>query len=564
MKPTTPIALTLLLSLTTAAGALRAQDPTQAARPEARPAKTPEEVAAEARFSRAREQLADGDVEAAVATLEPFRQDPRTPPPVLGLLGALYLQLGRSEDALAVLAPLADSPEADPAALYNAGRAALAVGRSATAQAYLRRSVELESGTPASRELGLLDARQGNCQEAYPLLVPWARVDPQDLAVRKAAAGCAIQLERAPEAESLLSDLPQSEPDVRLLWGRLLLLREDAHGALATLRPLLAEGTPEPIEVGARLTMAEAHVALGESDRAVELLAGREAGEPEVALTLARARHRGGDLEGALGILEPIAAPIPEAGTELPTGLTPDLAGEIATDYGRMLLAASRFEEALPYLTRATELRPDDRGAWQGLGQALAALGRDEDAREAMERFDRLARTEPPPGLGDIQAEGGPEDPTGQALREAIRLLREDRGEEALDVLRREIEIRPEDVRPRLLEARILLALGSPEAALEAVERAVKMAPNSADAHYQRGAVQMALHHSGQAEAELRRALELSPEHTAAMADLGVLLMAQGKNYEARRLFERILELRPGDPVATRHLETLNAQSPGG
>ena len=52
--------------------------------------------------------------------------------PLLSLVGALYLEVGRPKDALAVLKPLADPEDSQPAVLYNAGRAAVMAGRTWT------------------------------------------------------------------------------------------------------------------------------------------------------------------------------------------------------------------------------------------------------------------------------------------------------------------------------------------------------------------------------------------------------------------------------------------------
>lgn len=512
-----------------------------------------EEAAAQARMDRALEQLAAGELQAAIATLEPFRDDPRTPPPAFGLLGALYLEARRPADTLALLEPLVQGEDADPGALYNAGRAALALGRLEQGERYLERSVAREPGTPAARELGLLRGRQGRMADSYQLLSSWVREHPEDGEARLAAAHGALELVRVPEAEALLSDLPQTDPAVRLLWGRLLLIKADPPGALATLRPLLAGDAPPAVELDARRTMAEAHLILGDSASAVELLRGRGGDDPAVALQLVRAQYRGGDLDGALETLAPFAPALDAGGP----GIPPRLRGLLALEYGRLLMTAARFEEALPHLQTATELRSTDKEAWQALGQTLSAVGRTEEAQATLQRFDELARTELPPSVRSSELERGVADPTGRQVREAIRLVSIGQAEEALTVLRQEIALAPQDVRPYLVQSRAFLALSRPEEALEAAERAFALAPESADAHYQRGAALMALDRLDDAETELRQAIEISPSHTAAMGDLGVLLLAQGRRDEARTLFERVLEIRPDDPLAAQHLESL-------
>lgn len=571
MKPTATTLTLVTLLLCAGAGSLPAQ-PAEPA-PPAPPAETPAapapgepaagatdpgEAAAQARFDQALEQLSAGDLPAAIATLEPFRSDPRTPPPALALLAALYLEVGRPGETLALLEPLAGSEDADAGVLYNAGRAALALGREELGEGYLQRSLAREPDTPAARELGLLRGRQGNLVESFRLLAPWAQQHPDDQEARLAAAHAALALSRAPAAEELLSDLPQSDPAVRLLWGRLLLLKADPRGAVATLRPLLAGDAPPAVELDARRTMAEAHVVLGDSAAAVELLQGRTGNDPAVALQLVRALYQSGDLDGALAVLAPFAPAI-EAGSP---SLPPVLRGLLAAEYGRLLMTASRLDEALVPLRIASELRPSDKEVWLALGQTQRALGQAEEAQATLERFDELANSELPASVRTEELERGVSDPTGRQIREAIRLITIERAEEALALLRQEIALSPGDVRPYLVESRAYLALSRPEEALASADRAVGIAAENADARYQRGAALMALQRFDEAEAELRRAIEISPSHTAAMGDLGVLLIVRGRRDEARELFERILELRPDDPIAARNLESLGG-SPG-
>lgn len=500
-----------------------------------------------------------GDLAGAIALLEPFRGREGVEPRVLANLGALYVEAGRPSDALAVLEPLALPPDANPAVLYNAGRAALALGRTEESESFLRRSVEAFPRSPAVRELGLLEARSGRCVDGLLHLRSWVGNAPDDVEVRVAAAFCAVQLERVPDAEEMLSDLPQDNPRVRLLWGKLLMLKGDPYGAIATLKPLL-EGGPSHLALEVRRGLAEAHTAVGQGAEAVELLEGRVGDEPSVALQLAAAQYKSGDLEAALETLEPFAQPLLSSDSGTTQGAS---SAEIALEYGRLLVTAGRHAEALPFLELATQGLPENKLGWQALGQALAAVGRTEEAKAALERFREITHSEVPVSVQERQLERDVGDPTGREVREALRLLGQGRPEEALAIVRREAELSPEDPRPRLLEARIVLELGRAEESLEIADAVATAHPQNADAHYQRGVSLMAVQRLGPAEEALRRSLELQPEHTPAMNDLAVLLMEKGEQSEARRLLERVLELRPDDPAATANLEFLENEADG-
>ena len=493
---------------------------------------------------------ARGDLAGAIARLAPLAAAGTLPAPGLSLLGTLRLETGDAAGALEVLAPLA-AQAADPAVLYHAGRAALALGRIDEGAGYLARSVELEAGTPAARELGLLRGRQGDLVSALELLSGWVSARPDDAEARLAAAYSAIRLRRAPLAESLLAGLPEEQPKVRLLRGELLLLRGQPQQAAEALRPLVAGDDGGAGD--ARRLLAEAELSMGRSGEAVELLLGRVEGKPESALLLARALQQQGELEAARAALEPF--------TTTPPG--PQVPG-LLREYGRLLLSLQRFPEAVAVLQRATEIDPRDEQAWYALGQAAGASGRADLAELGTLRFKALQEEQEPAAVREQRAEEELADPTGVHAREALVLLQRGRLKEALDLARRESRLAPRDPRPFLVEARVLLLLNRGEEALAAAERAYALAPESPDTLYQRGAARIALGQREAAEADLRAALARAPEHTAAMTDLAVLLMVQGEPEEARQLLERVVALRPDDPLAAANLERARRLPSGG
>lgn len=502
------------------------------------------------------------DLEGAISRLESFRRDQEgedVPEFIPATLGALYVEADQGERALELLEPLAAEEDADPAVLYNAGRAALAVGQGSDAIEYLERSVERQPGTPAARELGLLHGAVGNYREAYRLLRPWVQNRPDDEEARRAAALCAIQLRRLPEAEELLSELPQAEPATGLLWGRLLLLKGEPHAAIGVVQPLV-DDAPEEFGDDLRYTLAEAHVQVGQSDQAVTLLEGRTDEDPRSSLLLARALYQGGEPEQALETLRAFAETVLETGID-PQNPNLALAGDVTREYGRWLVNAGRHEEAIAYLRLATEATPDEKEAWQALGQALAASGEREEAQEALARFQELSQAEGSETAQVNRERLQREDPTASEMRRARELLGQERPEEALEVLRAERRLDSDDPRPWLLESRVLLVLDRTEEALEAAEQAIGLAPESPDPYYQRGTVHLAREDFQAAEEDLRRALEIAPGHVPALNDLAVLLIVQGERAEAERLLERVLEIRPGDDQAQETLERLRQRS---
>lgn len=544
---TTPVsALLLVISL-----ALPATASAQTTPPSTAPG-----ASADPLVGRTLERLEAEGAAAALEMLEAERERGELSEPATALYGTLLLQARRAEEAFAILEPLAEREGAPAGLLYQAWRAAARTGRGGDKLSYLVRSASLEPVSPAGRELGLIRGRQGRLEDAYVLLRPWVRAHPDDLEARLAAAVCAVELERIPEAEELLSDLPTENPRVGLLWAKVLLARGDPYGAIASLKAM-GDELPAAIDLDRRRTMANAYINVGQAGDAVELLEGRLGEDPGLILLMSQAQAQSGDVEGALETVRPLA----EAVLAEPAALEPTLAAGVLLEYGRHLIATGSPADALPALEQAAELDPYNKLIFQSLGQSLAAAGRREEAQQALERFREMTSNEIPPAAQQSALESDLEDPTGRRLREALRLMGQDRPAEALQVVRSERTIAPEDPRVQLVESQVLTQLDRPEEALRVAEEALEMAPEMADAHYQRAVVLMGMQRLEEAEAGFRRTLELAENHIPAMNDLAVLLMVQERNDEARQLLERALELNPDDPMAASNLEQLEGGS---
>ena len=490
---------------------------------------------------------------AGITLLEARRDSSGLSPQATEVLGTLLVEAGRGEEALLLLEPMTRSESAAAPLLFHTWRAAMQTGQGAEKIDLLERAVALDSVSPAGRELGLIRGRQGRLRDAYLLLRPWVEAFPDDRPARLAAAVCAVELKRIPDAEKLLEDLPREAPQVGILWGKVLMERGDPYGAMATLKAL-PEDLPPAIDLDRRRTLALAHMSVGQSAEAVELLTGRAGNNPGVTLLLSQAQSQSGDVAGALETVTPMA----QAVLEEPSALRPDLAAGLLVDYGRLLIGTGGTSAAIAPLQLAADLDPNNKLAFQSLGQSLAAAGRTEEAQAALERFNQLTSSEVPMVVKSNQLEDNVEDPTGRQLREAMRLLNQGRAGEALQIAQAEQDLASGDPRPLLIQAQILLFLGRAEDALAASDSAVAVAPDNPDSHYQRAVVLMDLDRLADAENEYRQALDLAEAYAPAMNDLAVLLMTQGRDEEARVLLERALEINPDDPLAASNLEQLS------
>jgi tetratricopeptide (TPR) repeat protein len=533
-------ALTVLALTVAAAGAFA-----QTAAPE--PAQTP--------VGRALERVSAGDLAGAVAILEPVVAAGKGSALATALLGGLLVQVDRPAEALKVLAPLASSESADPAVLYNAGRAALAVGQTERGEGFLERSVALDASSIAGRELGLLRRQQGRIADAYSLLKPWIERNPGDQEAMVAAAHCAIQLRRVPEAEQILALVSSDSEDAILAQAALHLVTGDFKSAIAIAEPHLPTVSAQlrPAYLG---LLGDAYLRDGNSQAVVSLLEGNTGDRAGLRLMLARATFQQGNLARATELFEPLRDDLLKSG---PGSLPTDLATLGCIEYGRVLLAGSKAETALPYLQHATQLMPQRAEAWQVLGQALLMAGRREEGQAAMERFQQVSAAADKDPYRNVPPEAANADPTARNLAAADRMLARGEVDQGLAAIRQEQTLAPQDLRPWLHEVQVLLSLDRKPEAAAAVNAAVERFAGQPDPLYLRGVVAMVSQRLQAAEKDFRQTLALAPQHTAAMTDLAVLLMASQRRDEAEKLLRRVLELRPEDANARAHLEELQA-----
>lgn len=496
-----------------------------------------------------------GRLAEAVALLEPVAGLSGADPRLAAALGALYIRLDEPQKALAILEPLTRPADADAAVLYNAGVAALRTGQVEQAEDLLSRSVQAIPGSPAARLLGLVHQAQGRPEKAYLLLKPWVLQNPEDAEARVAAAMSAVFLHRPSEAEELVADLPTEDPEIRLIWAKIFLQKGDTWSALAMALPVL-ETAPPALQSELLVVVADSYLALQQPDSAVDALEDKVKGSARLAWRLGEARRQAGDLAGGIATLEPFVARLMSAQAPPPEDV-PGSHSQLLLVYGHLLLESERAADAVPVLERAVGLANGSSLAWSALGQALAAVGRTDEAKAAEVRASELLVASG--AMVDADDEAGAEgsDAIARALRQAHMRLAAGRSEDALALVRKEQKLNPGDIRPYLVEAQMLLELGRKLPALQVTHLTLQAFPGNADALYYRGVVNMARQELELAEADFRKALAAAPEHTAAMGDLAVLLMSEGRNEEARALWEQILALRPGDPVATQNLARL-------
>jgi tetratricopeptide (TPR) repeat protein len=136
----------------------------------------------------------------------------------------------------------------------------------------------------------------------------------------------------------------------------------------------------------------------------------------------------------------------------------------------------------------------------------------------------------------------------------ALKLEQQGRVAEAEVLLRRAVEIAPEDLGSRNALGLNLLRLDRPQEARAQFEALLDLNPSLAYAHASHGNALLALGAIAEAEASFRRALTIDAEQGMAMAGLAHIASRRGAYPAARKWAEKALTLLPGYPDAVMSL----------
>ena len=241
------------------------------------------------------------------------------------------------------------------------------------------------------RERGLGLAQAGEFAAAYELLAAWLAAHPEDSEVASVLALCALNTGRQAEAKERLQALAGTDLRADLLLSEIHLADGRPYKAIEALEPRVGTAPPQ-LEREVQRVLSEALLTVGRGGEVVALLEGGAAGDPKLALQLARGRFMTGDREGALATLEPLVQQIDRIGLARSQGPFQDLAAEILTEYARALHSVGDASGAVRRMQDLVAVKPDHTEAWNVLGQGLVALGRPDEAGRAIANYYRLRR----------------------------------------------------------------------------------------------------------------------------------------------------------------------------
>ena len=291
--------------------------------------------------------------------------------------------------------------------------------------------------------------------------------------------------------------------------------------------------------------------ALGDHAAAAESLRGAVQAQPSslpARLKLAEILVALGDLAVAGALYQAILVDSPRA-PQAHYGL-----GRVESARGQTAAAVERYLEA-------TRLFEAFGAAEYALALAYRDLGRENDARQHLARYQKHWLETPPledPVMEQVrQLKGG----AVQHLAEGVRLGKA--GDTRGSIREHEAALQED---PKLVQAHANLIslyarLQEWDQAEQHYRAALALRPGLADVHYDYGVALSQQDRRREAALEFRKTLEINPYHSRAHGNLGALLLAEGSAEEAAKELKAALENDPGNRMARFNLaRVLGAQ----
>jgi tetratricopeptide (TPR) repeat protein len=342
-----------------------------------------------ARFPLAVALFAIHENEQARNEFETVRAEVGDHPDVMYYLGRLDLMEGKLEEAIKNLTLAAAAPPF-PDTPYYLGYAYFRKRDLRSAEQWLRKAAELAPRDFRVQErLGLLYQMMGHKEDAQKAFARSAELHQSDIQTTQAALDCAQKLETKPieDARTFCQQLFDPQDAGKLVA---LGMTYGQHGDYAdAVEPFrrAAELEPDSYEIQYDLGLTYFRLqryreARGPLEKAVELRMDIfEVNAPLGAVLFAL----GEDLR-AYQVLSKAHQLKPESAS------VKGLLFKVATLLAQQSLNGKKYEDALRYLLKSAELRPDDTSTHRRLADVYSALGNSTKAEEERQEAQRLAR----------------------------------------------------------------------------------------------------------------------------------------------------------------------------
>lgn len=215
---------------------------------------------------------------------------------------------------------------------------------------------------------------------------------------------------------------------------------------------------------------------------------------------------------------------------------------------GHALENEKNFERALKYFLQATHVQPDDIGAHMNVGRTYKNLNRTKEAEESY----MLAKSLMPqiiPGK-KYAARIAPNHLNVYINLANLIRANESRLEEADQLYRQAISMRPDFKQAYISRGELLLKMNKPLKAKDAYLKALELDRNNADLWYNLAIVYIELKEPNEALKNFNRALELNPKHKLALFNSAILMQESGEvklRPEARKRLLNYINEEPQD-----------------
>uniref|UniRef100_A0A8D0BWE7 Protein O-mannosyl-transferase TMTC3 n=1 Tax=Salvator merianae TaxID=96440 RepID=A0A8D0BWE7_SALMN len=193
---------------------------------------------------------------------------------------------------------------------------------------------------------------------------------------------------------------------------------------------------------------------------------------------------------------------------------------------GHALENEKNFERALKFFIQATQVQPDDIGAHMNVGRTYKNLNRTKEAEESY----LVAKSLMPqiiPGK-KYAARVAPNHLNVYINLANLIRANESRLEEADQLYRQAISMRPDFKQAYISRGELLLKMNKPLQAKEAYLRALELDRTNADLWYNLAIVYIELKDPMEALKNFNRALELNPSHKLALFNSALLMQESG------------------------------------
>jgi len=327
------------------------------------------------------------------------------------------------------------------------------------------------------------------------------------------------------------------DPDAVANLGRIYLALDEHRAALDCFA---AASALDPDRTDWRYLVGVEAQALGLDDLAIRTLEQSALDDPDYATTFARLGRlylERGDLDAAERSFDRCRLANPNQSLGY-VGL------------GRVALARKAYEKAAAALLKAVQVTGNDFRAYRFLSQALAGVGREEEARQAIAMAERLPQYAGWLVFDDRLQAAHEFANTQRYLENKMRLAQSAGDDQQLVALCTELlRRRPSDYRAWGVRASALIRLRRLPEASESIDRALALEPESVSMICIRAQIEMLERHLDEALVLLDHALAIDPEYASAYDIRGRVLYLADRYDEAVTAMQRAIEL---DPTAVR------------